>query len=143
MLEEINKAIVRQWNKAADSGNFAVADELFSADFVDHANLHGAAADREDFKQSIARLRATFADPHYAARHVIAEDDLVVVHALWYDAAARSLPPDKPHGEQVALREMAVYCIIDGMIVERWSALERAALPQQLDALLFTQEVGS
>src|SRR5262245_9939692 len=125
MLQELNKAIVRQWNEAADTGNLAVADELFSADFVNHVNIPGAAADRESFKQSVARLRSTFASPHYAARHVIAEDDLVIVHALWYDAAARSLPPDEPNGEQVALREIAIYCIIDGLIVERWSAQER------------------
>jgi predicted ester cyclase len=137
MLEERNKAIVRRWIEAIDTGNLAVVDELFSADFVDHASNPGAAAGREPFKQSLARLRAAFAAPHYAARHMIAEDDMVVVHAAWYDTAGGSLP-NEPNGEPAALREIAIYCIIDGMIVERWSALDRGALSQRFDALNVT-----
>ena len=141
MLEERNKAIVRQWIEAIDTGNLAAVDELFSADFVDHASTPGAAAGREHFRQSLARLRAAFAAPHYTAHHLIAEDDMVVVHAAWYDTASGGLLPNEPSGE-AALREIAIYCIIDGLIVERWSALARGMLSQRFDALRFTQEVG-
>ena len=129
MLEERNKAIVRRWIEALDTGDLAVVDELFSADFVDYAGGLGSATGRESFRQSVARLRAAFAAPHYAARHMIAEGDMVVLHATWYGTATGAPPADKPSGEPVALREIAIYCLIDGMIVERWGALDRDALP--------------
>ena len=72
---------------------------------------------------------------------MIAEDDMVVVHAAWYDTAG-GLLQNELNDQSAALREIAIYCVIDGMIVERWSALDRGRLPQRFDALLFTQEVG-
>jgi predicted ester cyclase len=142
MLEERNKAIVRRWIEAVDTGDLAVADELFAADFIDHASAPEWATDRESFKQSVAQLRAAFSNPHYAARQMIAEGDIVVIHGTWSDTSQGDLAA-KQHGDEPAtLREIAIYCLIDGMIVERWSALDRVAVPQLFDTILSHRSVG-
>ena len=138
MLEERNKAIARRWIDAMDTGNLAVVDELFSADFVDHVNILELGTGREGFKQAVSRLRAAFSGPHYAVQHLIADGDMVIIHGIWRDTAIGDLPPTEPNGGPAALREIAIYCIIDGLIVERWSALDQVAFPQQFDAILVT-----
>jgi predicted ester cyclase len=142
MLEERNKAIVRRWIEAVDTGDLAVADELFAADFVDHASAAEWATDRESFKQSVAQLRAAFSNPHYVARQMIAEGDIVVIHGTWSDTSHSDLAPNQPGDEPATLREIAIYCLIDGMIVERWSALDRVAVPQLFGTILSPQSVG-
>jgi predicted ester cyclase len=78
-MSEQNKALVRRWIAEIDRRNFAVADELVAADYIDHnPPLPGTAHGREGVKQTNAMLYSAFPDAHHTIEEQIAEADKVV-----------------------------------------------------------------
>ena len=68
--------IERIFDEIINSGNLDAADELMSADFVDHGPM-GDITGREGFKQLVAQWRGAVPDVHCDVDTVIAQGDLV------------------------------------------------------------------
>ena len=72
-----NKALVRRFFAAIESGDFRVFDEIVALDYDDH--LPGQGRGRETLKKYFAGLRATFPDLTLPITAVVAEGDNVAV----------------------------------------------------------------
>jgi len=81
MSSEENKAIARRvYEEGFNAHNPAVADELFTVDFVQHvpSALPGFRGDREGVKQGFAMSFGAFPDWHVTVEDMLAEGDKVV-----------------------------------------------------------------
>jgi predicted ester cyclase len=120
--EERNKAIaMRVFDENFNQGRFAVADEIYAADFENHGlqRDYGLAEDQD----AVHAEKQAFPDLRMTVDMLVAEGDLVT--AVWTFRGTRThggyggLPPT---GARVELRGITVWRIVDGRIHEEWTA---------------------
>src|SRR5215467_11913339 len=131
---EDNKAIVRRYlEEVWNHGHLAAIDELVAPTFVLHDNPY--AEDRPGpagVRQIYAEQIAGFPDQHYVIEDIFAEGDRVAVRATFRFTHGVALAGAPPTGKRVAVRDINLYRVVDGKIVEQWWAYDVAGLLQQL-----------
>jgi len=130
--EEANKAIMQRVGELWNTGNLAIADEIFATDLVIHNPVFPDVVNLESYKGFIVGiLRADFPDVHLAIEGMVAEGDKGATR--WTCTGTHlgqgAFPPT---GRQVALTGMMIYRFADGKIVESWWALDALGMMQQL-----------
>jgi len=133
-LQEQNKAIARRaFEEILGQGRFALVDQLYAKDFVNHG-IHGDASLEED-QAALKGWHQAFSDVAIAPEKLIAEGDLVAIY--WIARGTNSgtgngLPAT---GKKVELPGITIWRIVDGKIKEEWSAFDQLSMMQQLGLL--------
>jgi predicted ester cyclase len=123
---ERNKAVaMRVFNEILNQGHFAVADEIYAPDFVNHG-LHRNVSLHEDQAAARAEVKA-FPDLRMTVDLVVAEGDFVTV--MWtfrgtHTAFGYGLPPT---GSRVELRGMTIWRVVDGKLHDEWTSFNALA----------------
>ena len=139
MSAEENKAImIRFFDEAVNQGNVALIDEVFSPTFVNHDPALGTAPDREGTKEYLKQLLTAFPDLHGKIDHIIAEDDIVVIHASAQGTHQGDLMGVAPTGKRIGIRSVTIHRMVYGKVVERWYVLDRLKLMEQVGLLKST-----
>ena len=68
MSSDTNKSVVRRLIEAANTGDYATAESLLSADYVDHSAPPSSPCGPAAFGQTISTFRAAFPDFYWTAR---------------------------------------------------------------------------
>jgi steroid delta-isomerase-like uncharacterized protein len=132
MLAE-NKAIVlRSESELWSKGNLAVADELYSPDFVCHFVAGPEWKGVEGIKREVASHRTSFPDWHEEVDDVVAEGDKVVIRFTSTGTQRGEFQGIAPTGRKVRIQEMAIFRLSHGKIVEQWGMPDVHGLLQQL-----------
>ena len=130
-----NKALVLRseaelWSK----GNLAVADELYSPDFVCHfvggiewTGLNG-------IKSAVLGHRTSFPDWHEKVEDIIAEGDRVVIRITSTGTQLGEFAGIAPTGKRVTIEEFHIFRLAGGKIVEQWGMPDVQGLMTQLNA---------
>ena len=105
---DANKAIIGRCPERWNTGNLAIADEIFGADFVNHDPDNPEITNLESYKGYIAAIRTGFPDFHVTTEDLIAEEDKV----------AERWTIDIGGGATVS--GMTIHRFADGKIVEKW-----------------------
>jgi steroid delta-isomerase-like uncharacterized protein len=133
MSTKSNKALIRRYFKAIDTGDVSVLEKYVSPAFVDHDPSAGQPPDREGLKQSF--LSSQDALPGYhTVDELIAEGDTVVARVTGYgthEGTYRGVPAT---GRKVRMSGIVIWRIRGGKIVERWSASHTEDLMRQIQA---------
>jgi len=134
-LEE-NKALVRRFYMEIDKGNLAAMDELVGENYINHdpAPFPGSPPGRAGLKHAFDQFwRAT------PGRHVIedqiAEGNLVVTRLRGVGKHQGEIFGIPASGNDLDVKAIAIHRIENGQLVEHWSAMDTAALLQQLGAI--------
>lgn len=136
MSAEENKALVRRFYEEIDRGNLAAMDELVAEDYVNHDP-----PPFPDLPPGRAGLKRAFelfwhATPGY---HVIedqvAEGDKVVTRLRGVGKHEGEVFGAPPSGQPLDVKAVAIHRIANGQLAEHWSAMDSAALLQQLGAI--------
>jgi len=133
-MSEANKEVVRRYSDDFwGRGDADLADELFSAEFVDHnPAAPGLPPGPEGQRQVLAAYRSAFPDLAVTTEEIIGEGDRVVLR--WSARATHQgeLLGIPPTGKQVTLSGIDILRIEDGKIAERWAEDSSLRLLQQL-----------
>jgi steroid delta-isomerase-like uncharacterized protein len=136
MSLEDNKALVRRFYMEIDKGNIAAMDELVDENYLNHdpAPFPGSPSGRAGLKHAFEQFwRAT------PGRHVIedqiAEGDRVVTRLRGIGKHQGEIFGIPPSGNDLDVKAIAIHRIANGQLVEHWSAMDTAALLQQLGAI--------
>lgn len=129
---DANKALVRRFFAAIESGDLALFDEIVAEHYDDH--LAGQSPGRENLKKYFTELRRAFPDMALPMTAIVAEGDLVAVlnhvqgtHRGDYGAISAT-------GKRVDVMAFQLYRIEDGKLAEHWEVADFATLMQQLRA---------
>jgi len=131
---EQNKELVRRmdaeiWNK----GNLEIIDELYSPDFVWHFLPTGSETRGiRGLREEVRNHREAFPDWTEEIKHIVAEEDFVVIHFVSKGTNKGSFMGNPPTGKLVQINEMSIFRIEDGKIVEQWLLPDLLSLNQQL-----------
>lgn len=135
-MSEANKETNRRWiEDSLNAANFALVDELFTEDFVNHGAPPGVSPDREGLKQYMARVRATFPDFQARIDEMVAEDDLVIIYSTGYATHSGSLRGEEPTGKRVESISFTMHRMRDGKIAERWYMANHLELMREIGLL--------
>src|SRR5215204_1645847 len=133
MSAEENKVVVRRLiEEVYNRGNLDIADELLAPDYVDHTWPPGKYAGREGLKRSVAKQRAASSDLHINIEEQIAEGDKVVSWVISSGTHDRErFLGLAPTGERMTMKHIFISRVVEGKIVEEWSASDVSAVWQR------------
>ena len=138
MFAEDNKRIVRRFVEEMLSGhNLAVADQLFTADFIDHDadDPDGHLSGVEGARAEVGAFLAAFPDMRVTVDDLIAEGEKVVLRGTLRGTHGGDLQGLPPTGKQVTIWAWQTYRLSGGKIAEAWLHVDRLGLLQQVGAL--------
>ncbi len=113
---EANKQLVLRQMELWNTGNLAIADEIFATDFVNHDVVRPDITGPESLKGQVIEIRAAFPDFRLTAEDIVAEGDKV---------ACRYTVTGTPQGE---FESASISRIAGGKIVECWWVYDGLAL---------------
>jgi steroid delta-isomerase-like uncharacterized protein len=131
---EENKAIVRRYlEEVWNQGHLAAIDELVAPGFVLHDNPYAADLPGPmGVRQIYAEQCAGFPDQHYTIEDIFAEGDRVAVRATFRFTHRVAVVGAAPTGRRIAVRDINLYRVVDGKLVEQWWAYDVSSMLQQL-----------
>jgi steroid delta-isomerase-like uncharacterized protein len=132
---EAAKAVVRRNTKEVQGrGDFAVFDELFADDFVDHTPQPNSGTDKESVRQLYRRLRAAFPDFHAEVHWQTADGELVTTYKTYHGTHKGDFLGIPATGRKIHFETVDVMRVRAGKITEHWGVANLFSLMQQLGA---------
>ncbi|MEJ2704230.1 MAG: ester cyclase family protein, partial [Sedimentisphaerales bacterium] len=132
---EANKALAIRADEHVNTGDPAIADEVFATDFINHDPANPDVRDLESYKGWVAATRTAMPDFHATMEDMIAEGDKVAERWTATGTQEGELPGIPPTGRQVTFTGMTIYRVAEGKIVEMWWSMDSLGLMQQLGVM--------
>jgi steroid delta-isomerase-like uncharacterized protein len=133
---EAAKAVVRRnTEEVQGGGNFAVFEQLFADDFLDHTPQPGGTPDKDGARQLYKNLRAAFSDFHADIHWQVADGDRVTTYKTYHGTHRGAFLGVAPTGRKIQFETVDVMRVRNGQITEHWGVANLFSLMQQLGAL--------
>lgn len=134
---EAAKAVVRRnTEEVQGGGNFAVFDELFADDFLDHTPQPGRTPDKAGARELYKILRVAFPDFHTKIHFQLADSDRVTTYKTYRGTHRGEFLGVAPTGRTIQFETVDVMRVRDGKITDHWGVANLFSLMQQLGALV-------
>ena len=134
-MSKQNKTLARRWFEDLFSrGNLDVANEILSAEFVDHLT-HEDERGLEELKHYVGIYRSAFPDIQDTVEDIVAEGDKVVVRWRSGGTHQGEFMGVAPTGRHVRFSGMRLFRIAKNKIVESWVNIDERGLQEQLGAV--------
>jgi steroid delta-isomerase-like uncharacterized protein len=130
------KAVVRRNTEEVQGrGDFALFDELFDDDFIDHTPQPGGTPDKAGARALYGALRTAFPDFHAVIHWQAVEGDRVTTYKTYHGTHEGPVFGLAPTGRKISFDTVDVMRVRDGRITEHWGVAHLYSLLQQLGAL--------
>jgi steroid delta-isomerase-like uncharacterized protein len=130
-------AVVRRnTEEVQGGGDFALFDELFADDFVDHTPQPGFSTDKAAVKVLYAKLREAFPDFHADIKWQSADGDLVTTFKIYHGTHQGEFLGIPATGRTMQFETVDAMRVVDGRIVAHWGVGNLYSLVHQLGARL-------
>lgn len=129
-------AIVRRnTEEVQGKGNFAIFDELFSDDFLDHTPQPNMVPDKEGVRGLYAGLRRAFPDFHAVIHWQAADGNLVTTFKTYHGTHKGTFLGIEPTGRKIQFETVDAMRVVGGKITEHWGVANLYSLVGQLGGL--------
>lgn len=133
MSVEANKQLAQQtYATLFNTGNLAIADELVSADFINHDAPPHVPGGPEGLRQIVVMLRTAFPDLRYEIKEMIGEGDWVAARTILYGTHSGPFFGIAPTGREVAQEQIHLIRFANGKAVEHRAVRDDLGMMQQL-----------
>ena len=135
-VPEQNKALVRRMEEELfNKRNLGAVDEFIAPGYVLRTAAEGMPDGREAVRDAIAAYLQGFPDLRITIDQLLAVDERVVGCFTFTGTHRGELFGMPPTGRAIAVRQIAIYRIASGRVVEEWEVSDQLGLMQQLGAL--------
>ena len=132
---EAAKTIVRRnTEEVQGGGDFALFDELFADDFVDHTPQPGTTPDKEGVRLLYTALRKAFPDFRPEIGWQTVDGDLVTTYKVYYGTHLGAFLGVAPTGRSIHFETVDAMRVRDGKITDHWGVANLLSLMTQLGA---------
>jgi steroid delta-isomerase-like uncharacterized protein len=136
MSAEQNKhSVQRAFDGLFSRGELALANELVSADFLNHEAPAGVPRGPAGLRQLVTFLRTAFPDIHYEVQELLAEDDMVAVRTILCGTHQGTFMGIPPTGRPVVQEQIHILRFAGGKIVEHRAVRDDLGMLQQLGVI--------
>jgi len=130
-------AVVRRnTEEVQGKGNFALFDELFSNDFLDHTPQPNMVPNKEGVRGLYAGLRQAFPDFHAVIHWQTADGNLVTTFKTYHGTHKGTFLGIEPTGKAIHFETVDAMRVVNGKITEHWGVANLYSLVGQLGAQL-------
>ena len=134
-MTENNKALVRRMEEELfNKRNLDAVDTFIAPGYVLRTAADGTPNGRDAIRSSIAGYLQGFPDLRITIDQLLAVDDRVVGCFTFSGTHRGELFGMPPTGRSIAVRQIAIYRIAGGRVVEEWEVSDQLGLMQQLGA---------
>jgi steroid delta-isomerase-like uncharacterized protein len=129
---EANKALVRRYLEAVDTGDISILDEYIDPSYVDHnpQPVPGIAPGLAGLKQAFPVTKAAFLEPRHLIEDQVAAGDKVVTRIRASGIHVGPYIGVPPSGRRVETTAISIYRIANGKLVEHWAIPDGVGLLQ-------------
>jgi steroid delta-isomerase-like uncharacterized protein len=110
-------------------------DEFIAPDYILRTAAQGMPNGRDLARDAIAAYLAAFPDLNIEVEELVAEDDRVVGCFRFTGTHQGDLFGIAPSGARIYVRQIAIYRIREGQIVDEWEVSDQLGLMQQVGAM--------
>ena len=129
-------AVVRRnTEEVQGKGDWAVFDELWSDEAVDHTPQPGAGDDKAGVKGLYQAIRESFPDFTPEIHWQIVADNMVTTFKTYHGTHSGDFLGVAPTGRKFSFITVDVMRVVDGKITDHWGAATLLDLMQQLGAV--------
>jgi steroid delta-isomerase-like uncharacterized protein len=134
-ISEAAKAVVRRnTEEVQGKGNFALFEELFADDFLDHTPQPGGTPDKAGARALYHRLREAFPDFHADIKWQATDGNLVTTYKIYHGTHQGEFLGVPPTGRNIHFETVDAMRVVDGKITEHWGVANLYSLMEQLGA---------
>jgi predicted ester cyclase len=134
-LDEMKAFIKRHDEDVINRQDLSVLVKDISPNYVDHSALPGFPAGMAGAKAMLSMIHGAFPDLQATIEDAIAEGDKVVVRKSWTGTHEGEFMGIPPTGKRVSFEGIVIWRIKGSQIAERWAAIDRLGLMEQLGAI--------
>lgn len=132
---DVAKAVVRRnTEEVQGGGNYALFDELFADDFLDHTPQPNCTPDKAGALGLYKTLRAAFADFHADIHWQRVDGDVVTTFKTYHGTHQGAMFGIAPTGRKIHFETVDAMRVQNGKITEHWGVANLFSLLQQLGA---------
>lgn len=124
--------VCRNTEEVQGKGNFAVFDEVFSDEFLDHTPQPNMVPDKEGVRGLYAGLRQAFPDFHAEIHWQAADGNLVTTFKTYHGTHKGTFLGIAPTGKTIQFETVDAMRVVDGKITEHWGVANLYSLVGQL-----------
>ena len=134
-MSEDLKAIIKRSKELWNTGDLAIADEIFAEDFVLHYPFDPSVRDLESYKKFISETRRGMPDFNIKIEDMIAEDDKLACR--WEVSGTHKVDffGMPATGKKATWTGMSIYRFDSGKIKEAWYSEDALGMLQQLGVI--------
>jgi predicted ester cyclase len=132
-----NKALVREWLQAVDTGDVAVVDKYLGSGFIDHnpPPFQGPDTGVQGAKDAFSYALGAFSNFRHEIEEQFVDGDRVISRITGYGTHTGDFLGIPPTGKEVRMEGIAIHRVVDGQLVEHWAQVDAAGLLMQLGAM--------
>ncbi len=136
MSDEQNKQLVqRAFSGLFNRGELALADELVSAEFLNHEAPPEAPRGPAGLRFMVTMLRTAFPDLQYDTEELIAEDDKVMARTTLRGTHLGTFMGIPATGRRCMQAQIHILRFVDGKVVEHRAVRDDLGMLQQLGVI--------
>jgi steroid delta-isomerase-like uncharacterized protein len=137
MSAEQNKALVRKWFEAIDTGDVSIVADFVAPDYVDHNPppfpVGGPGLD--GVEQTYKYALNAFGEFRHVIDDMLADGDKVITRVTATGRHTGDFVGIPPTGKEVSMSGIAIHRIADGKLAEHWGQVDAFGLLVQLGAV--------
>jgi steroid delta-isomerase-like uncharacterized protein len=135
-ISEAAKAVIRRnTDEVQGGGNWALFDELFADDFLDHTPQPNCTPDKAGALGLYRKLREAFPDFRAVIHWQRAEGDVVTTYKTYHGTHQGDFLGLAPTGKAIHFETVDAMRVQNGQITEHWGVANLYSVLQQLNAL--------
>lgn len=131
-MSEDNKALIRRYRQAYNSGDLDELDDLLAPDWTSHAWIEGVPQSMDNAKEVHRVAQRTFPDWQFTTDDLIAEGDRVVERFTFSGTHQLEFGGLPATGNRFDLGGVSIYRIADGKIAEHWAYVDELGFLEAL-----------
>lgn len=133
---DIAKTVIRRnTEQVQGGGDWALFDQLFADDFLDHTPQPGCTPDKPGALGLYKNLRTAFPDFHADIHWQVADGDRVTTYKTYHGTHRAPFLGVAPTGKAIHFETVDVMRVTHGKIVEHWGVANLYSVLDQLGAL--------
>jgi predicted ester cyclase len=135
-MSDENKRITRRvLEELFEKGNLESAGELIHPDFVNHEAPPDNPQGTEGLKETVSWLRGLWGPMHAEIEDEICEGDKVVARVTMHGRHVGEFLGRSPTGKEFATKQIHIWRVEDGKVIEHWSVRDDLGQAFQLGLL--------
>ncbi|WP_087688821.1 MULTISPECIES: ester cyclase [unclassified Pandoraea] len=135
-VSDAAKAVIRRnTDEVQGGGDWALFDELFADDFVDHTPQPNSGANKAGVLGLYRKLREAFPDFRAVIHWQRADGDVVTTYKTYYGTHQGDFLGLAPTGKAIHFETVDAMRVQNGKITEHWGVANLYSALQQLNAL--------